>query len=84
MALPDIPTPVPTSVQRRLKQWWNSGWLDRLWQLAVLVVAVTAAFALAGLGGGFVVFAFIVLYFVFQEPLSDALADVWDRDFWRL
>lgn len=78
-----IPTLIPDSLADRLSGWLSEGPVDTIWQAFVFVVAVVVAAALAVTHPVGVVFAFIILYFLFREPIQDALADVWDRDFWE-
>lgn len=79
-----IPTPVPQSVGARLNTWRQESIIDMVWQAVIVVLAIVVAYALAGAGGLFVVLAFITIYFFFQDPIHDAFADIWERDFWRV
>lgn len=80
----DIPTPIPTSVAHRISEWRRQPWFDALWQLAVVALALTVAVALVSLGGVGIVLAFLIVAFIFRDPIHDGLSDIWDRDFWRL
>lgn len=78
-----IPTLIPDSLADRLSGWLSEGPVDIIWQALVFVAAVSVALVLAVAHPVGVVFAFIILYFLFREPIQDALSDVWDRDFWE-
>lgn len=82
--MPDIPTPIPDSLAQRIDQWRRQSCFDVVWQLAVVIAAITIAAALVSLGSVGVILGFLIVAFMFRDPIHDALADVWDRDFWRL
>lgn len=80
----NVPTPIPDSLARRIDEWRRQSWFDIVWQLAVVVAAVVLAALLISLGSAGVVLGFLIVAFLFRDAIQDGLADVWDRDFWRL
>jgi len=74
---------VPDSLAGRLSDWIEQPWLDIVWQGFVVIVAIGLAAVLISYGTVGVVLGFLILAFFFREPIQDALADIWERNFWR-
>lgn len=74
---------VPESLGNRIVDWAGQSWLDIVWQAVIAVGAIVLAAALIAYGSAGVVLGFLIIAFLFREPIHDALEDVWERNFWR-
>lgn len=77
-----IPTPVPRSLVERLIKAFRGRWTDTIWKAFVLVLFLGVGVGLAAAGPIGYVVAGIILGSLLTDVVQNAIADVWNRNFW--
>lgn len=77
-----IPTPIPKSLVRAKKGILSGPVIDTVWKLFIATLFLIVGIALAAAGPLGIVVAGLLLGSLLNETVNQAIADIWNRNFW--
>lgn len=77
-----IPTPIPKSLVRMVRQAHKGSWLLTVWRAFLVLLVFLAAIVVVGIGGPVAgVIAFLLISALISDAVRDVVSDLWNANF---